>query len=546
MPGKRIKGGRKLLFGGLILLAFLLRAYRFGDIPHGVNRDEASIGYTAKLLSETGKEEHGRGYPLKFESFGDWKMPVYIYLSIPFIKFSGLNTSSVRMASLISALMMMAAAYGLAKKAVDHQAGWRISGIMALIFLTVNPWHFHFSRMGLEAMLAASFMSLSMWLLTQKGLRRQALGFILLGLTLFTYHAALVYVPLWLAGFCFFFRENLSMPKFRLMAIAFLIFWVGVMVQAWRSPEQDKATGTTIFGMNNEQKWEQIYQYRNGTLTSKLRYNQYTNFAAKLTQNYFKNFSPKFLFLRGGDHPHYNVPGYGNFFPIEIVMALVGVVFVFRTRNKLGGLLVFSWFLAAVPAALTQAGAHSTRSIFMLPYVQVLAGLGCGFIVEIVKTARQKKLILAIILIMIVVPAVSFFRLYFKDYRVLSDKIFDGYFKEISYYLQTIPPTQKVYLTYPFESPYIFYAFYNNLDSKTFFETIDYYPVDSLGFKYAKNLGNQEYIPNVRTLTESQIPIGNSLILSRKAEAIPGVQLKTFNNLAGEAEIAVSQIPGQK
>ncbi len=53
-----------LIFLIIIFVAFFLRFYKIADIPPGVNRDEASIGYTAYSLLNTGKDEYGRVFPL--------------------------------------------------------------------------------------------------------------------------------------------------------------------------------------------------------------------------------------------------------------------------------------------------------------------------------------------------------------------------------------------------------------------------------------------------------------------------------------------------
>ena len=78
-----------LILGLIIILAVFLRFYYIEKIPNGLYSDEASYGYNAFSILETGKDEYGNFMPLAFRSFGDYKAPLYIYFLIPFIKIFG-------------------------------------------------------------------------------------------------------------------------------------------------------------------------------------------------------------------------------------------------------------------------------------------------------------------------------------------------------------------------------------------------------------------------------------------------------------------------
>src|SRR3989344_6180036 len=103
----------KLFLLVIILLAAFLRFYNITEVPPGVNRDEASIGYTAYSLLTTGKDEYGRPFPLSFESFGDWKLPLYIYTTVPFVKLFGLNELAVRLPSVLAGTLTVLLTYFL-------------------------------------------------------------------------------------------------------------------------------------------------------------------------------------------------------------------------------------------------------------------------------------------------------------------------------------------------------------------------------------------------------------------------------------------------
>src|SRR3990167_8742234 len=79
----------KFYFIAILVLAGFLRMYRLGDIPNGLYQDETAIGYNAYSILQTGKDEYGKTFPLYFQSFGDWKLPVYIYVTVPSVAFFG-------------------------------------------------------------------------------------------------------------------------------------------------------------------------------------------------------------------------------------------------------------------------------------------------------------------------------------------------------------------------------------------------------------------------------------------------------------------------
>jgi len=70
----------------VFILAFLLRFYNLDKIPNGLYQDETAIGYNAYSILETGKDEYGKSLPLYFKSFGDQKLPVYIYAAVISVK----------------------------------------------------------------------------------------------------------------------------------------------------------------------------------------------------------------------------------------------------------------------------------------------------------------------------------------------------------------------------------------------------------------------------------------------------------------------------
>jgi len=77
----------------IIILAAVLRLYNISNNPPALSWDEAAIGWNAKSIFHTRRDEWGTRLPLTFRSFGDYKAPVYIYLTAPLVGFLALTKS---------------------------------------------------------------------------------------------------------------------------------------------------------------------------------------------------------------------------------------------------------------------------------------------------------------------------------------------------------------------------------------------------------------------------------------------------------------------
>jgi hypothetical protein len=75
--------------GAIVITAFLVlffHVWKIASIPNGLYQDETAIGYNASLIADTGFDEHQHFLPVYFESFSDYKAPIYIYAVAGFFK----------------------------------------------------------------------------------------------------------------------------------------------------------------------------------------------------------------------------------------------------------------------------------------------------------------------------------------------------------------------------------------------------------------------------------------------------------------------------
>ena len=181
----------------LILVGAAVRLAWLGDVPLGLNQDEASIGYEAWALLEHGVDKHGYPWPVHFIAWGSGQNALYAYLCMPFIKLLGLNLLAIRLPQALLGIAALFAMYAVGRRLVNRRFA-----LCALFVLVVSPWHVMLSRWGLESNILPVFVLFAFALLL-RGLERPrsvVAAFAVLALALYAYGTAYVFVPLFALG----------------------------------------------------------------------------------------------------------------------------------------------------------------------------------------------------------------------------------------------------------------------------------------------------------------------------------------------------------
>ncbi len=171
-----------LILGIIVALAFGLRIYKVTEIPPSLSWDEVSIGYNAYSILKTGRDEHGRFLPLDtFIAYGDYKPPLSIYFTVPFVAVFGLNELSVRLPSVLFGTATVFLIYFLVLELLGYvsentsntfqKSTQEYLPLLCAFALSVSPWHINLSRAGFEANIALFFVALGV-LLTMKAIKK--------------------------------------------------------------------------------------------------------------------------------------------------------------------------------------------------------------------------------------------------------------------------------------------------------------------------------------------------------------------------------------
>jgi 4-amino-4-deoxy-L-arabinose transferase-like glycosyltransferase len=373
-----------VLFLAIIALS---RFWSLGQIPPGLNRDEAAIGYNAYSILKTGRDEYGKPFPLQLKSFGDWKLPLYPYLTIPFIRILGLNQLAIRLPSAffgwatVAIFPIFTVALLRKFKLVSSPGEAWVVGMIAGVILAFSPWQFHFSHLASEANLAVFLFSLGFWLFLRSFEKPGWFwwGAVFLLLTLLAYHGAHVFMPLFfMLLLVIFTRELRKVPSGRErlgLVLAVAVIFVGVF--SFRS-DRAKLSGLFILDQKGRLHLEidlPRSAHRNHFI-GRLFHNKLTFLSRELPLNLAETFSPQFLLRSGGRNRAHNVPGFGNFLISAAVLAAAGALVSFRLEQRLFAFLLGWSLLAALPSAITFDSPHTTRAAFMVIPLSLFGGIG--------------------------------------------------------------------------------------------------------------------------------------------------------------------------
>lgn len=492
---------KKFLFIFLVILVFsaFLRLYRLSDVPPGVNRDEASIGYTAFSLLKTGSDEYGNHLPLSFQSFGDWKLPFYIYTTTIFVKVFGLSEIAIRLPSALFGIVTVGLTFLLVNKLFNNKT----LALLTMFLVGISPWHLQLSRVASESNTAV-FLILLAVILFLNGLKKAQWlvpSSFLFALTYYTYAGNHVFTTIFVVGLIVIFRSKIPKNIWTYISIVLFLALSGfIFYHTLFIADKTKLSGISIYGDPSivHSKIELLrdeHLYPKKTFT-KIIHNSLLFGGERFIDNYMNSFSPDFLFIKGGENRAHNIQNFGNMYAVEGIFLFLGFAFLITAKKRKEDKLVLFWFLIApIAASITKDAPHTTRMFAIFPILPLVTALGMLWIIGIVKRNKvYKKLTIFLIVALFVLN----FSIYMDRYYVHfpRDEVeYWGYgYKKLTSVTEEKQYTgKKIVISKPENSPYIFLLFYLKYDPYTFQKNVVRYPPTSDGFYHVKSFGNFEF-----------------------------------------------------
>ena len=387
----------KCIFFLLIILGVLVRVYRFGSAPPGLNQDEAFAAYDAWALLHYGTDSSLHRFPVYLTAWGSGMNALESYLMIPFLALFGVQTWVIRLPQLVLALLALPAAFS-----VGRRLGGNRGGLCALAVLALCPWHVLLSRWALESNMAPNLLLLGLcfFLRGREDGRFLPLSALCCGLALYAYSAIWPVMPLLLGLMLWYARpkadlwlllSGLILAVLALPLVGFLAVNYGLI-------------GEFSLGPFSVPK---LVQMRAGEISlARIPENLRTMLRILLTQS---------------DGLKWNSPGrYGLFFPVALPFGLLGfgallrrTVLAMREKRFDAACLLLFW-LGTGTLLTALISVNVNRMNFLLMPIALTAALGAETALRLF--GRRARIIAPLLLTALLIFFGFFARFYFTDY----------------------------------------------------------------------------------------------------------------------------------
>lgn len=408
----------------IILFTASLRFYQITTNPKAMYGDSLTLVYDAYSILKNGHDQKGNFLPLVFP-LGGGRPGGYIYATVPFVAVFGPTPLAARMVSVLSGIGIVLLTFLLGKQFFSAGVGLAIATVASL-----NPWELSLSRGPFESHFAL-FLTLLGFYCFLKGLKQRfwllgfGLSFVAASQTYSTYR---LIIPLFTILLLFWVKKktvlnHIKKPLFILSLIMIVASTIlGIYLTISRGSEdrfdiinvfKDPALRSTI---SQKVKAERSLDSLTPTISRVLHIPQ-MELAGVLAENYFRNFLPDFLFLHGDGQVRHNPAEIGEFYWVDLLFLVLGIVYLFKTNKRLLTLLV-GWIVISPTATSLVGGPHALRSSFLLPPLLILVGLG----LHKLWSARKKPFIPLILTVLTVIFFIQFLYFFDRFYFVAPQK----------------------------------------------------------------------------------------------------------------------------
>jgi len=462
-----------LIFGTIVLIGFLLRVVYLDRYPPAVSWDEVSHGYNAYSILKTGADEWGKSFPIfNFRAYGDYPLPLNLYITIPSITLFGLNEFSIRLPHAILGVLTVIATYFLGMGVSKRKS----LSLLAAFLVAIEPWTFFTSRIVLQQNLSVFLLTAAMAAFFNRQKNRYLLpvSFVFLFLTLFSYHSTRIFSPLILAAaivvyrgeFWGAFKKGGYKSFLTISAVAAFFVLTGLIIL----DPGARARAQWLFVINQGAVNKIVEDRQNSTLPptlSRLIYNRPVYFVSRFSQNYFGYLSPRFLFLSGGTQYQYSLPSRGLSYLINLPFFYLGILILLKKalKGSKDNLFLLAWLaLAPVPGSITSEVYAVTRASVMLPLPQLLSALGAFFVFDYLNKKfkdRFKIAMTAFYLLAIYLFAENYLTDYFTDYTIKYSSSWQyGYKQVVEYAKDNYAKYDRIIVSKKYGEPHEFFLFF--------------------------------------------------------------------------------------
>ncbi len=514
----------------IFLVAFVARFYKLGLVPTGLSQDETSIGYNAYSILETGADEYGKFFPINFKAFGEYKLPIYIYLSVPSVEYFGNTPMGVRFPSAILGFLTVIVFYFMVKNLTKNNS----IIIISTFLLAINPWHINFSRAAFEVVPALFFIVLGVYLFIKFVDKKNLLYLITSGiffiLSMYTYNVCRIFAPILFFTLLYFYRNEINFKKtsiwISLSSLIFFLFPFLISIVSQGGFESTK--GTLLYSSASVQA--PLLELRsmvliNNDFMATIFFNKFILTIFEYLKNIVDYFSVSFFFVSGSTHGNHGIGNVGMFYLFEFISIIIGVFAGLKNKQKWIALL-FIWIIEEIlVASLTREAPHGTRGFFLIPPLIILSGYGLYVLGKYVAKLNFKfrmAIILSSVLLMIF-NLLFYFSSYYFRFPLLYGSSWRSEDESLVSYIREHENNYNR-VVFDLDSPFVYtsLAYYLPYSPQQFVKNVRRGPDDSEGFSRVHSFGKYSF---------EKIDWGNQNLMHKT------LIVSTLQNVAGRASI---------
>lgn len=404
---KYFKRNKKFIYNFLVIVLFCLSGflmlYKLGDIPKGINVDEAGSYYDALCLVRYGVDRFLYHNPVYFINYGGGMNALYTYLATISFRVFGNSIWSFRLVAVFVSFISYICYYKMVKIYKS-----RTFSIFILLFLTILPVYIMKSRWGLESYLLNPMLIISLYFYFIAIEKKKNIWFlvcgILFGISLYTYAISYLIITLFLviSAIYLIIKKDIKISNLLCLFIPVIIFGIPLLLMLLI----DKGIISNEI-VNDYISIPKMWFYRGGEISLlNIKY-------------FFKDLASIFI----GNYLVYNsISKYGTLYYVSIPICIFGfIILIYRIIKKDCDLLdVFMFILFiivfGVCLCINDLNVNKSNAIYVcLVY----------FIVIFLEWLYTKKyrILLSILLCIYFVSFISLTNFYFNKYNSVYNDV---------------------------------------------------------------------------------------------------------------------------
>jgi len=453
-------------------LGGFLRFYKITENPPSLNGDEISMAYDAYSILKTGKDQYGKFMPIAFESVGDYKNPVPIYLMTLSIKLFGLNDFSVRFQNTLMGTVMIPTFFLFLLKILKD----RKVALLGAFFLSISSWLIFYSRVQYETF-AYLFALLGIWSfikMLEGGYVWAMLSAFLLILTMYTAPAPRLFVPIFvITVLIFYIRKfknnwnNLLIFVLTSIVLALPLVYATLFLKA--------GTRLTMVLISNDIEFQRYILLK--YFQSVADFPLLIFFWLKRYLNYLQ---PEFLFINGLEVSLSGVIGLGMLYYFELPWLILGVIEFIKRKIPYKPIFVIWLLTGIIPDSITNNQQHTGRLLHIAPVLFLITTLGAISFFKWILSIQKKYVkilmsgVFTVLAILILIHAYLTIAVHFP---MAKGESFDEGLREAVFYIRdhqdeykevVFDPRRGIEGPFLVSNPYLYVLFYTKYDPHTY------------------------------------------------------------------------------